>query len=156
MRKTWLLLPLLALTLASGVSAAPVIPEFRPRAGAGFDPEEFVIGGQVFLRGRLAGLARMAPSIDVGFGDGFTATLLNFDLLSTTLPLGDKVGLYGGAGVNLAFYGYDGADGDSEFGVTFVGGADIGNRLYTEVRLGMDEMPELRWLAGIRLVKKGE
>jgi len=33
-------------------------------------------------------------------------------------------------------------------------GADLGERLYGEARFGMDEMPDVRLLAGFRLLMK--
>ena len=139
------------LTVAPAAEAS-VFPEIRPRAGVGFTPDQFVVGAQALLRARL-GVARLAPSIDVGFGDNVTATVINLDVLSKVLPVGKSVGLYGGAGVSFAIFSGDGAS-DSQFGGTLVGGADFGNRFFGEARFGLDEMPDLRLLAGLRLIRK--
>ena len=145
---------LLSTTLVSGAVAAPLIPELRPRAGWGDDPDGFVLGLQGFLRARLGGLVRLAPSVDVGFIDGGTATAVNLDLLSDVLPIpSTSVGLYGGIGGTLAMYNGDEFD-DTEVGATIVLGADVGERLFGEARFGMDKMPDVRLLAGFRLLMK--
>ena len=154
--KTWLWIPLLAVSIASPAVAAPLIPEVRPRAGVGFEPDEFVVGAQVFLRGRLLGLARVAPSLDFGFGSDVSTVALNLDVISTPIAVGERLGLYGGVGVWWVNFNPDEGDGDSEFGFGFVAGTDIGERLYVEGRFGVDEMPDVRLLAGLRLLKKSE
>jgi hypothetical protein len=153
MKSKALVLVALVSALASAPAAAlPLIPEVRPRVGLGIDPDEFVVGVQAMLRARLGGIVRIAPSLDVGFGDNLTTTCLNVDLLSAALHTG-SLGLYGGGGVTFAFYNVDN-NSDSEIGITLVGGADIGERFFAEARFGMDEMPDVRLLAGLRLLMK--
>ena len=124
--KVFALLALVSALASTPAVAVPLIPEVRPRVGFGVDPDEFVVGAQALLRARLGGIVRMAPSLDVGFGDNLTTTCANIDLLSATLGAG-ALGLYGGGGVTFAFFNADG-NSDSEIGITLVGGADIGER----------------------------
>jgi hypothetical protein len=151
--RTCLLIPLFLATLASTAVAVPLFPEIRPRAGVGFEPDEFVVGAQVFMRGRLGGLVRIAPSLDFGFGSDLSTILINGDLLTGVLPVGSRFGLYGGAGLAAAWFIPDQGDSQSEIGVNLVLGADIGNRFYAETRFGLDQMPDFRLLGGIRFVK---
>lgn len=144
---------LFSILFVSSAHSLPLIPEFRPRVGMGFSPDQFVVGAQAFMRGRLLGLARLAPSVDVGFGDNVTTTVINLDLLSGTLSVGKGVGLYAGAGASYAFSSGNG-NSDSDFGATIVAGADLGERFFAEARFGLDKMPDVRLLAGIRLIKK--
>lgn len=147
------LLAMLAILSSAPASSAPLIPELRPRAGLGTNPDQFVVGLQALLRARLGGLARLAPSLDLGFGDNLTSTLVNVDLLSKTLPLGENLGLYGGGGVGFAWYSSDG-DTNSEIGLNLVAGAEIKERFYVETRFGFDTMPDFRILAGLRMLQK--
>jgi hypothetical protein len=142
-----------SLIAAVPASALPLFPELRPRAGVGFSPDQFVVGVQALLRARLFGLVRLAPSADVGFGDNETTTLLNLDLLSTVLPVGHNVGLYGGAGLSVDFASGSGHS-STDVGATLVGGTEFGSRFYAEGRFGLDKMPDVRLLVGIRMVRK--
>ena len=144
----------LSVALTSAAVAAPLIPELRPRAGWGDDPDGFVVGLQALLRARLGGLVRLAPSLDVGFIDGGTATTVNLDLLTNPLTIpSTSIGFYAGLGGTFAAYNGDDFE-NNEFGYTVVVGADIAQRLYGEARFGGDEMPDVRLLAGLRLLMK--
>jgi hypothetical protein len=155
MRRALLALPLLSILVAAPAAhALPLIPEVRPRAGMGINPDQFVVGVQAFLRSRLLGIARLAPSVDVGFGDNVTATLINLDILSGSLTLpGSDLGFYAGAGGSAAIFSSNG-NSDTEWGVNIVGGVDFARRFFGEARFGIDKMPDVRLLLGVRLIEK--
>ena len=154
-RRLLLTLPLLfVLAAAPAAHAVPLIPEVRPRVGAGINPDQFVVGVQAFMGSRLLGVVRLAPSVDVGFGDNVTATLINLDLLSGSLTLpGSDIGFYAGAGGSAAIFSSNGSS-DTEWGVNIVGGADFARRFFGEARFGLDKMPDVRLLVGVRLIEK--
>jgi hypothetical protein len=126
--------------------------EIRPRAGVGIGPDQAVVGLGVFLRPRLVGL-RIAPSVDFGFGDNVTTTLLNIDLLTPSFALNDRSGIYAGAGFAVGFFNREAGFGTdhTEANVNVVAGVDI-RRFFIEGRFGFDKLPDARVLGGFRFI----
>ncbi len=119
------------------------------RIGIDNSASQFLIGGQGEF-GRFAGTAVFAPSIDFSLGGDGTAA--NFDLRWYLLPL-PKSGLtfYGAAGPTLFFASGKGAS--TEVGLSLTAGMKIpmqgGNKYNFEVRFGIGDIPELRFMFGI-------
>ena len=119
------------------------------RIGIDNSPSQFLIGGQGEF-GRVAGSAVLAPSLDFSLGGDGTAA--NLDLRWYLLPL-PKSGLtfYGAAGPTLFFSSGKGAS--TEVGLSFTAGMKIpmrgGNKYNFEVRFGIGDIPDLRFMFGI-------
>jgi hypothetical protein len=124
--------------------------EIRPAVGIGINPDQALLGGEVFLRPRVIGL-RIAPAIDFGFGDNVSTMLLSLDLLTPSFALNERSGIYGGAGVTVAFFNPDIGDNHTEANLNLTAGVDI-RRFFIEGRFGLDKLPDVRLLGGIRFV----
>jgi hypothetical protein len=126
---------------------------FGLRGGFGIDPDQLVIGGQ-FALGQKAGIARIVPSIDLGFFDNVTSFAFNGDFLFQLNVEDSDFTLYGGGGPTLAFYDYDGGS-QWEFGITVVGGTSLPIKLAQgtniELRLGIGDIPDFRLLFVVNL-----
>lgn len=119
---------------------------FGVKAGIGFDPEQFIIGGQMSL-GKALGFIRVVPNAHLGFGDQTTFDV-NIDFLARLIVEEKGFGLYGGVAPGWITY-----DGGSDFGLTGVVGTQIpiiaGKATNLEVRWSFTQMPDLRILAAI-------
>jgi len=133
--------------------AAPAGPQpslgFGLKAGIGFDPGQFVIGGQ-YAWGKELSIFRLVPNVHVGFGD-FTTFDLNVDFLARLEAKDNGFGFYGGAAPTFAF----GQDSYSEFGITLVVGAQVPllktNATNIEARFGLNDLPNIRILLTLLL-----
>ena len=117
---------------------------FGVKAGIGFDPEQFVIGGQMSL-GKALGFIRIVPNAHLGFGDATTFDV-NVDFLARLIVEEKGFGIYGGVAPGWLF-----TEGDDGFGLTGVVGTQIpiikGKATNLEVRWNFTDMPGLRILA---------
>ncbi len=126
---------------------------FGVRSGYGSGPDQFVLGAQATL-GKTLKVLQLAPSIDIGFGDGMTSYLMNMDfrLLSLSPPKTSSR-IYAGFGGSLAVYDQSAGGADTEIGVSLIAGVTLpmgGKNDYTlEVRAGHGDMPDFRILFGI-------
>ena len=112
------------------------------RAGLSRSPDQFGLGGQAEL-GPVFASSFFVPSVDVGFGDPSTVTVVNGDLRWYLLPLPETgIRIYGQAGPALV------VSPDTELGLNLVGGTDIPmksrNRYNIEARFGVGDIPDLR------------
>jgi hypothetical protein len=127
--------------------------EFGVRAGYSINPDQFVIGAQAVSRSMSYGL-RLAPSVDLGFGDNITTYLFNLDVhfLSARFPKSSS-GFYLGVGPAIAVYDFSDFDDDTEIGVNIVGGLRLPmgsrNSYNIEGRFGFGDMPDFRILLGV-------
>ena len=116
---------------------------FGVKAGIGFDPEQFVIGGQMSL-GKALGFIRIVPNAHLGFGDATTFDV-NVDFLARLIVEEKGFGIYGGVAPGWITY-----DGGSDFGLTGVVGTQLpiikGKATNLEVRWSFTQMPDLRIL----------
>lgn len=148
---------LLALGVLALAATAPVVAQeaeakahsglgFGVKGGIGFDPEQFVIGGQMSL-GKALGFVRIVPNAHLGFGDATTFDL-NVDFLARLIVEEKGFGIYGGVAPGWITY-----DGGSDFGLTGVVGTQLpiiqGKATNLEVRWSFTQMPDLRILLGL-------
>ena len=124
---------------------------FGARAGLGLDPDQFVIGGQFTLGTKAFSLARIVPSVDIGFGDNVTTFAFNADLLFQFILDGTNFGLYGGGGPTLAYWDVSNSSSSSwDFGLTLTVGAQVPifkkNATNIEGRFGIGDIPDFRLL----------
>lgn len=137
-----LLLVLLLPSASLGAAAS-----LGPRAGYDFDSDQFVLGGEAEF-GRVLQYFRLAPSIDLEFGD-HTATALNGDLRLYLFHL-PETGLhfYGSGGPTLLL-----ADSLTELGLSLVAGLKIpmkGRKRYNvETRFGLGDIPEFKLMLAV-------
>jgi hypothetical protein len=126
-----------------------------PRAGLGFDPDQFVVGLAVVSE-PILGPALLSSTFDLGVGDDVTIFELSLDLRWDLIPVPDTgVFVYGAIGPTLVIADYDGGS-NTDIGIGAALGLEIpsrGNRMYdVEIRLGLtDEVPDVRILLGILL-----
>jgi len=147
----------LILAAAVSVAAAPAahadLRGWGPRAGLGFDPDQFVVGLAVVSEPVL-GPAMIIGSADLGVGDDVTVIELSGDLRWDLIPIPDTgVFVYGAIGPTLVIADYDGGS-NTDIGFGAALGLQIpsrGSRLYdVELRLGLtDEVPDVRILLGM-------
>jgi len=126
---------------------APIKAALGLRAGASWNPDQFVVGAQAEV-GSL-GLATIAPSIDLGFGDGSDLTAVNLDLRWYLFPLPQTgIQFYAAAGPTAVF-----VSSQSEIGLSLTAGAKIpmkGNGRYNvEARFGIWDIPDLKVMLGV-------
>ena len=144
---------LLLSLLVAGPASAQAKNAFGGRAGLGLQPDQFVVGVQSRF-GNIGSAFRLAPSFDIGLGDNVTTYTANGDML-VSLPLPkSSTSLYLGAGPSVAVFDHSGGS-DTELGLTFVGGMmtpmGSGNNYNMEVRLGVGDVPDVRFLVGLYL-----
>ncbi len=148
------LLAALATTPALAQTAEPAAPGasslgFGVKAGFGVDPGQFVIGAQYSL-GKSLGIFRLVPNAHLGFGD-VTTFDVNLDFLLRLIAKDSGFGFYGGAAPTFIT-----GEGDSEVGVTLVGGVQVplikGKATNIEGRFGItDHIPDFRILLSLIL-----
>jgi hypothetical protein len=150
----------LLLFFAIGALAAPAGAisygnGFVLRAGAGINPDQFVVGAQTIL-GHIfrSPFPRFAPSADIGFGDEVTMTTINPDFrLMAPLPRSNAF-MYIQAGPTIAIADPKYGDGDTKIGLTLSGGLNIpmgeGSYYSLEGRVGIGDVPDVRILLGLQ------
>jgi hypothetical protein len=117
------------------------------RAGLSQNPDQFVVGAQAEI-GSL-GLATVAPSVDLGFGDNSDLTAANVDLRWYLFPLPQTgIQFYAAAGPTAVF-----VNSNSEIGLSLTAGAKIPmkgtGRYNVEARFGIGDIPDLKVMLGI-------
>ena len=139
---------ILTSTLAPAIlEAAPVGAALGLRAGLSQNPGQFVIGAQAEV-GQL-GMATIAPSVDLGFGDGSDLTAANLDLRWYLFPLPQTgIHFYAAAGPTAVF-----VSSQSDIGLSLIAGAKIPmkgtGRYNVEARFGIGDIPDLKIMLGV-------
>jgi hypothetical protein len=146
----------LILLVAIGLLLAPVahagkVEAIGPRAGAGFDPDQFNFGGQMKL-GPYGSSFHLVPVLEIGLSDAFTVFQFSFDV-DWWIPADWKVFPYVGAGPSLALWDVEGGGTDAEVGLNLLGGLELPmtggtSALVGEVRIGIGDIPDLKLMAG--------
>jgi len=128
-----------------------------PRLGLSSNPDQFVIGGQLDFREFTPGLS-ISPNLEFGVGDNATWTALNADVKHHFVVQGSTWRPYLGGGLSVNFWNYNStfagvpdASG-TETGFNLILGAAVptrtGSRFFTEVRLGVGDIPDMKVMAG--------
>lgn len=132
---------------AQSSSAARTDSRFGVRAGLGISPDQFVAGASMTF-GKAAGVFRVSPVAQVGFGDDTTFDI-NVDFLVRLMVENSSFGFYGGAAPTLVF-----AD-NTEFGGMIVAGVNVplfkNNPSAIEGRFGLGDVPDVRILLTVGL-----
>lgn len=117
------------------------------RAGFSLDPDQFVAGGQVTIGKRLA-IARIVPSVDVGFGSSLTTIAFNADAQFRLNVEGSSVGLYLGAGPTLLYADPEGGNSAWELGLSLLAGIRLPFHSFPptsfETRFGVGDIPDFK------------
>lgn len=131
----------------SSSSSSQSDSRFGVRGGAGFTPSQFVVGASMTL-GKAAGIFRLSPVAQVGFGDETTFDV-NLDFLLRLRVEDSKFGFYAGAAPTLLFAN------DTHFGGTIVAGVNVplfkGHESAIEGRFGIGDVPDFRILLTVGL-----
>jgi hypothetical protein len=139
---------------SSSRSAGPTVTWWGPRLGVSSSPDQFVIGGQLDFREIAPGLS-FSPNLEFGMGDNVTWTAVNGDLKHHFVVQGATWRPYLGGGLSVNFWNYSSGFGDAsgtEAGANLIFGAVVptrsGSRFFTEARVGIGDIPDLKLMAG--------
>lgn len=150
LRRALLVCALCALVPAAAHAQSSIETGVGPRVGVSINPDQFVFGGQAVI-GEIAPNLTFDPSLELGFGDDITNVQLNFDGHYHFDLANSRWRPYAGAGIGVAFYSWDGGD-DTEVSANLVVGAGAptssGNRFFGELRIGLDDLPDLKMMVG--------
>jgi hypothetical protein len=155
MRRLALLL-LTCLALPVTARAAVSTESFGPRFGFSVDPDQVVLGGQMTF-GEIAPSISFTPNAEFGFGDNQTVIALNMDFHYRLDLRGSEWSPYLGFGVGVNFDSFDRPapfrdDSETNVGGNFILGANVptrsGSKFFTELKLGLGDIPSLKMLAG--------
>jgi hypothetical protein len=137
---------LVSLGVISAVAVTPAQAQVSPgvQAGVSLDPDQFYFGGHIETT-PLVDRLRFRPSVDIGIGD-VTLVAGNFDFVYT-FPASQRWNLYVGAGPTINWYDYDDGS-DTEGGFNFIIGAKNRERLFFELKVGMEGSPDLKFGVG--------
>jgi opacity protein-like surface antigen len=153
---------LLACALAALVPAAALasdgarIAGIGPRLGISSNPDQVVFGGQL-QTGEFAPHVTFDPSVEFGFGDNVTTVGFNFDFKYSFEVRNSDWTPYAGFGIGVAVFSFDQPPPLRDVSNTETGGNAIlgvsvptrnGSRFFTEARVGIGDLPDLKVLAG--------
>ena len=157
MLKRWMFAGVMIVLLPSaGMAASAVVTGAGPRMGFSVDPDQLVLGGQLVI-GEIAPKVTFDPNLDLGFGDNLTVIAVGFDFHYHFSLRNSDWRPYLGAGAGVHFTDVDRSPPRSDDSYTDVGGNIIigtgiptrgGNRFFTEMKLGLGDIPSLKLLAG--------
>uniref|UniRef100_A0A832MNM7 Outer membrane protein beta-barrel domain-containing protein n=1 Tax=Eiseniibacteriota bacterium TaxID=2212470 RepID=A0A832MNM7_UNCEI len=158
MLRRFLAFALVALVVpAAALAQSRVGNAIGPRVGLSSDPDQLVLGGQLDL-GELAPDITFTPNLEFGFGDDFLVVAVNGDLHYHFLIQGSQWRPYVGGGLGINFIDWDapawyrGDTSETEVGANLILGAIVptrtGSRFFTEMKFGIGDIPEFKWLVG--------
>ncbi|HVP14707.1 MAG TPA: hypothetical protein VMS88_04125 [Terriglobales bacterium] len=126
------------------------------RFGVSLSPNQFAFGGQLAIR-EFAPDWSFHPSLELGVGDNQTVIQPNFDAYYRLHLQGTTWQPYVGAGIGLAFISEDrpfpeARHDETDVGLNAVFGFDVpttsGSQWFTELRLGLGDIPNLKIMGG--------
>jgi hypothetical protein len=133
--------------LLSLSAATPAFAQyFGVSAGASVDPDQFYIGGHAEV-GPVVDRVWFRPNIEIGFGDDVTLTALNFEVVYRYVPARSDWTVYGGGGPAINLYNFDN-DTEAEGGFNFVFGAEHRSGIFSQVKFGVGDSPNLKFGVG--------
>jgi len=146
-----------ALVLVPGAALASevVTTGIGPRVGFSSSPDQIVVGGHLII-GEVAPDITFDPSFEIGVGDNLTILAFNFDL-HYHFDTNTQWRPYVGAGATLSVVNFDedtygNRDSQTDAGGSVVVGAGVptrsGNRFFGELKLGLGDVPDLKFMVG--------
>jgi hypothetical protein len=122
--------------------------QFGVRAGVSGDPDQFYMGVHYETTPLLEHL-RFKPNLEVGFGDDTTLIAVNFEF-AYDIPLKQSPwNLYVGAGPALNLYNSN-DESNAEGGFNILFGAQHSGGLFTELKVGTIDSPDVKFGVGYR------
>ena len=128
-------------------AATPAFAGLGFHAGASIDPDDFLLG----LRFRSHPIAEsffIVPNVEVGFGD-ITMVAGNLDG-HYRFKTSSKYQPYIGAGFTVNWFDFDGGS-DTEVGGSILGGAQLNEKWFGEVKLGLGDVPDWKFIVGFEM-----
>jgi hypothetical protein len=139
--------------LAMGV-AVPAAAQTRIgiRAGASGDPDQFVFGMHVDTSPLIEHLT-FRPNVEVGIGDNITLVALNIEFAYWVPIRNSRWQVYFPAGPAANIYSFDrppgrGSDTTVEGGFNLGVGIQHGRGLFTELKVGVIDSPDIKVVVG--------
>jgi hypothetical protein len=150
-RGTVLLFAAAVFVLAAGPASAET--SWGPRAGMSFSPDQIALGAHVRIP--VATNLSIIPNADIAFGDDLFTIGLHGDL-TYSFSAGSSLRPYLGGGFSFYNYDPDNGEGNSETGVSALGGiwlnADGSTPFFIEGKLYFsDNMPDFKLMAGVNM-----
>jgi hypothetical protein len=155
-----ILFVLVVLPVAAG--AAIYTESYGPRFGASVDPGQILLGGQLTL-GEITPKLVFSPSGEIGLGDQQTNVAFNMDFDYRLSLQGSQWTPYVGGGIGIDFASFDNPapfpdDSETNVGANFILGAGVptrsGSNFFTEMRLGIGDLPSLKLMAGWNFARR--
>jgi len=124
------------------------------RVGVSGDPDQFVFGGHIETAPLLDRLV-FRPNAEIGLGSGLVLIAFNLEF-AYKIPLDDSPWtVYVGAGpaLNILSFSDDGGrrgrgDTELEGGFNILLGAEHGEGLFTEFKVGTSDSPDVKFMIG--------
>ncbi len=125
------------------------------RVGISGDPDQFVFGGHIETSPLLDRLV-FRPNAEIGLGDDLVLIALNLEF-AYKIPIEDNPWtVYLGAGPALNILSFSDGDGrrrerddtEVEGGFNILLGAEHGDGLFTEFKIGASNSPDLKFVVG--------
>ncbi len=122
------------------------------RAGVSANPDQFFFGGHLDI-GPLAGNVSFRPNIEAGLGNNLTTVAVNFEFAYWFHNRRKPWRVYAGGGPALVVYRYDtggprNGHSDTQPGFNLLIGVEHARGLFTEVKLGLIDSPEVKFALG--------
>ncbi len=129
--------------------AAPALAQgpVGVRAGVSGDPDQFYFGAHVESKPLLRNFT-FRPNAEIGIGDDATLIALNFEFAYSIPIRNEPWRVYLGGGPALNIYSFEGRDGDVGGGFNIVLGAQHRGGLFTELKVGMIDSPNIKFGVG--------
>ncbi len=150
-RATWVAI-LAVLIIGIGSIPATAQEAVGVRAGVSVDPDQFVFGGHLETRPLLERLV-FRPNAEIGIGDDLVVIALNFEF-AFKIDLDDQAWTpYLGAGPAVNIFDRDDDrrrrdDTSVEGGFNILLGVEHDGGLFTELKIGALDSPDLKFLVG--------
>jgi hypothetical protein len=124
------------------------------RSGANINPDQWSVGGQ-YEHGPVFDRLWLQPNADLGVGNDATLVAMNFDVVYRK-PIARRATwtAYAGGGPALNWFKLVGYN-QTGLGANLVGGVRHSNGLFTEMRAGFLDSPELRIGVGYTFGQNG-
>ena len=129
------------------VAATPAFAGLGFHAGASIDPDDFLLGVR-FRSHPLAESFFIVPNVEVGFGD-ITMVAGNLDG-HYRFKTSSKYQPYVGAGFTVNWFDFDGGS-DTEVGGSILGGAQLNEKWFGEVKIGLGDVPDWKFIVGFEM-----
>jgi hypothetical protein len=140
---------LLVVCATAGAATTASAQGLGVRTGAHFNPDQFSVGAQYDFATTMDRLW-LQPSADLGFGNDAFLTALNFDAVyRRPVARGTIWTAFAGAGPAINHYRFSGFS-QTDVGANVLGGLMHRSGLFTELRIGFFDSPQVGFRAGYR------